>query len=361
MVGRKPAPRRRRSISMIAFATLVPVLVALSFLMWRNTKKRPSIDSTPIVLSPSPVPWLKLEGKLAHVDFSHDGRVLTTAGAGLKHWEVPSGKEVLGTAEWAGRILGLAFSLDGRWLAATCQDEARGMSLRVWSVDSFDTKLTFNNVYSMDLDWSPDGENVAGVNYYESKIHIWNVNSGRLVATRDAHEGGVYDVVWSPDGARIATCGKDKFVKVWDWPMRGKPNCELQMDRKVLEIEFSLDGKHLLAGTGFYQNIEATISIWNLESKKIQARVGVGKTQVNSLIVAPWNAPGKLIVTGCQRELRMWSWQGRRINRRRSLSLESTVVSLKISPDGSYIAAGLLNGLVHLYSFPRLTEIEGRL
>ncbi len=63
-----------------------------------------------------------------------------------------------------------------------------------------------------------------------------------------AHADCIYDVAFSPDGAQIATCGRDDVVRIWDSRsghyLRGFSN-----GRTVLAVSFSPDGQNLLVAT----------------------------------------------------------------------------------------------------------------
>jgi WD40 repeat protein len=63
-----------------------------------------------------------------------------------------------------------------------------------------------------------------------------------------AHTDCIYDVAFSPDGAQIATCGRDDAVRIWDSRsgeyLRGFSN-----GRTVLAVSFSPDGQNLLVAT----------------------------------------------------------------------------------------------------------------
>ena len=47
------------------------------------------------------------------------------------------------------------------------------------------------------------------------KNQVWNVYSGRVLLTYTKHTGRVYEMAWSPDGTRLASCSDDRTVQVW--------------------------------------------------------------------------------------------------------------------------------------------------
>ena len=50
-----------------------------------------------------------------------------------------------------------------------------------------------------------------------SRIYIWDI-AGRKLAVGEGHTMGVTDVAVSPDGKRIASCGVDGTLRIWEMP-----------------------------------------------------------------------------------------------------------------------------------------------
>ena len=49
---------------------------------------------------------------------------------------------------------------------------------------------------------------------FGSTAKIWDASSGTLLRTLSGHSGYVFSVAWSPDGTRLASGSKDKYVWV---------------------------------------------------------------------------------------------------------------------------------------------------
>ena len=46
-------------------------------------------------------------------------------------------------------------------------------------------------------------------------LQVWDVHTRKLRLDLPGHADEVYTVDWSPDGASVASGGKDKVLKLW--------------------------------------------------------------------------------------------------------------------------------------------------
>ena len=46
-------------------------------------------------------------------------------------------------------------------------------------------------------------------------MQVWNVHTKKVQCDLPGHADEVYTVDWSPDGASIASGGKDQVLKLW--------------------------------------------------------------------------------------------------------------------------------------------------
>jgi WD40 repeat protein len=144
----------------------------------------------------------------------------------------------------------LRFSLDGKWLAAACFDG----KVRRWDMTTQEptehAALSGHNgwvsalVFSKSALFSVDswGRLIAWESALKEPKQLWSVG--------DAHNGWVRDVALSRDSSRLATCGKDGFVRFWN-PANGQKTAEFDAKADVLSLSFSPDNNSILAGDLF--------------------------------------------------------------------------------------------------------------
>jgi WD40 repeat protein len=146
----------------------------------------------------------------------------------LKVWDLATEREVLVLHGFPGSVWRVAFSPDGKRLAAATGDYKSGKKsfdpqsgeVRVWDV------LTGQQIWILkshpycvwSVAFSPDGKRLAsaGGAWNEpvpGEVKIWDLNTGQEVCTL-WHKAAVYDVAFSSCGRRLATVGQDGTVEV---------------------------------------------------------------------------------------------------------------------------------------------------
>jgi WD40 repeat protein len=65
------------------------------------------------------------------------------------------------------------------------------------------------------LAFSPDGRRLAATSQ-EGSVQVWDLATGQVVLNLIGHEGETVTVAYSSDGQRLATSGRDGTVRVWE-------------------------------------------------------------------------------------------------------------------------------------------------
>lgn len=66
------------------------------------------------------------------------------------------------------------------------------------------------------LRFSPDGKRLASCGT-EKAVNIWDVDNFSLVQELQGHtKGEIGDLAWSPDSKYLVTCGIDRYAKLWN-------------------------------------------------------------------------------------------------------------------------------------------------
>jgi WD40 repeat protein len=235
------------------------------------------------------------EGPVLCLALHPKGRALASGGTdcAMKIWDLTSGKLVQVKSDQMAPVTGLAW-LGGRTsLMMACGERARSDrpgELRYWSLDGpapnrleelmpegvwslaaarhgttvawgggaravkakdlthQQPKSFRQSTPSLAVGLSADGRTMASAQ--ERIIKVWDVESGRERATLEGHRGLVRALVFSPDGAMLASGSQDRTVRFWrvapygvaagpvyQWPIGG-----------VHSLAFAPDGMTAAAG-----------------------------------------------------------------------------------------------------------------
>ena len=102
----------------------------------------------------------------------------------------------------------------------------------------------------------------------QGNVRLWEVATGRLLATLAGHRERVRTVAFAPDGKRLATAGSDRTIRVWDV---GSRHCEKKRiltghTGTIQEVAFAPSG-NALASAGN----DGTVRLWDVSGGRQQA------------------------------------------------------------------------------------------
>jgi WD40 repeat protein len=157
-------------------------------------------------------------GAVYSVAVRPDGRQFATGGEDgfVRIWDPATGQVDLPRLDHGASISALAYAPDNTALASGGMDSL----VRVWSATSGRRGLgpISHPHHLSSLAFSPDARFLAGGGGAPDKggtIVIWNASSG-TISTEVKCPRGVDSLSFSSDSRRIATCGADAVVQVWD-------------------------------------------------------------------------------------------------------------------------------------------------
>lgn len=186
-----------------------------------------------------------------------------------------------------------------------------------------------------DVVFSPDGATLA-TGGSGSPVKLWQVKDGRLSATFNVkHFQGGQTIAFSPDG-RLLAVGERSFTKLFDVATRAL--LRIFPKSGPSEIRFHPRG-HTLAVT----YISGDITLWRVsDATKNCEREGVAK----QLCTIDWSPDGGIVATA-GRDSKITLWFPDDLSMLRELPSLEWVTCVRFSPDGKglyYLGSNLFNG-----------------
>ncbi len=200
-------------------------------------------------------------GAMPQVAFSPDGKTLAEAGRhGVRFWDVATGREKLRSEEYVVDAECIAFSGDGRTLAAAQQNSG---AFHLWDVATGKRKTepVGHSDTPYGASFSPDGRRVVSCHSLDGSYYVWGAASGESLVCVRRHPQWVRDALFSADGRTLFSTWTDDELWISDGTS-GKKQRILKLkdpdnpDAKqtAWSMHLSDDGKMLLVFSHFNAN-----------------------------------------------------------------------------------------------------------
>lgn len=182
--------------------------------------------------------------RVLHVAWSPDGSrlAIVTGDSRIRMLDVQANCEI--TAVWEDRCHTTpVFSPDGTRLAFGSDKE-----IKVCDVATGQPVATFAPQESRieALVWSPDGAQLAS-GAWHGAISLWDPQTGRLVKTLAREDGSISGLAFAPDGGRLASALRDT-VSIRRLDLSAESAGQKELGHNVNRLAFSPGGELLAAG-----------------------------------------------------------------------------------------------------------------
>ena len=316
------------------------------------------------------------ESGVRELVFSPDGRVLASlAYADARLWDVPTGTLIAKLSNPHDGLETIVFGPQGRTVTTT---DSSDVGARIYNVRTGrEMSLLREQLGGVDeVAYSPDEETIATASTGSTWVFVRNVRTGLTVRTLTGHEEGVGALAWSPngrtlatlsgaearvwdpytgevlhtlttwaryltavayrpDGAVLATGGRDHGSVLWD-VATGDRIADLPTpdpENSVSRIVFTADGRTLATVTDDYDGL---IQLWNAQDGRLVARL-TGVEDGSAFGAVAFDPGSRILAAASGVDVRVWDTTTGRL---RAVLRGHTddVNDLAFTPDGRILA-----------------------
>ena len=247
-----------------------------------------------------------------------------------------------------GQVSALAFSSDGKLLAAAAGEPARFGQATLWNAEDGKLIRAFEGhadaLYAVAI--SPDGSTLA-TGSYDQKVKLWNLKTGELRQTLSAHHGAIYGLAFRPDGKILASASGDRTVKLWAVATGKRVETLNQPLKEQYTVAWSKDGKRL-AAAGF----DNRIRVWSVSESAAETTnpLLISKfAHEGAILCVRFSPDGKSLVSSAD-DRSVKGWDAAELAEKSVLEAQPDVApALAFLGEGKKFVVGRLDGSVEFY------------
>ena len=287
------------------------------------------------------------------VTFSPNGNLLATGHPStLVLWDL-SGRQAIGVpfGEERELVTDVSFRPDGGALAAAGFDGSIGLFDPARRAE---TARISGPSPVLTVRYSPDGKLIASGSL-DGKVRLFDAATRALVGSLDVGAAWVWQVAFSPDGARLAVAvdpngPRDSFnpdregeVQLWDVASRRRVGRAMVPGKHaVTSVAFSPDGRLIASGS-----YEERTQLWDAAN---QERVGKPMdVKDDGTIALTFSADGARIVTAGAAVVRLWNAADQRLALPPLTGHTGGVVGASVDPHSRYLATTSQEGATRIW------------
>ena len=177
------------------------------------------------------------------------------------------------------KVRGIAVTPDGR----KCVSGSWDKTLKVWDLASGKCIATMRGHadYVGGVAVTSDGRTILSASK-DKTIRVWDLASGKCIFVLEGHASGVYRVAVTPDARTAVSCSEDRTLKVWDL-VSAKCIATLEGHAgEVASVDITPDGRKAVSCSN-----DKTLKIWDLASGKCIATLSGHADYVRDVAVTP--------------------------------------------------------------------------
>jgi WD40 repeat protein len=188
----------------------------------------------------------------------------------------------------------------------------------------------------IDIAYSPDGRWLAAA-AVSGSIELFKAESGEQKALLPGHRNGTFSLSWRSDSQRLASGGQDGMVRVWDIS-EGTAPLSIEAGAEWVErVAYSHAGDYLVSAAG------RKLRLWNSQGERLQT-YGDHPSTISDV---QWQPGDLLFTTACYGQVATFRRESTEAVKK--FEWKGSILCLRWSPDSNYIATGNQDASVHFW------------
>jgi eukaryotic-like serine/threonine-protein kinase len=244
-------------------------------------------------------------GRITFMLLSHDRNTALVStypsGGGLSFGTYRPSSETFKKQASVTSFNSLAWSFDSTRVAIS-----NGKIVTIWNYNVQTDTLSRSGFsftaleYVNDLVWSPDGEKIA-VTQEDGKVRVYNWRKPtEAPLTLSGHQTETSTIMWSPDGKWLATNGVESEIIVWDM-VNGRSHKTFNLKVRGNSLAWSPDSKFLAIG-----ETSGDVQVWSPADDSLKPLRG----HTERIGALEWSPDSKWLASGSDDEtVRIWKLQ----------------------------------------------------
>ena len=306
-------------------------------------------------------PYRVLKGHVSAIDdicFSPNSKQIVTCAKDMtvKVWDLETSKELLSLSQSnanarRSQVRRVQFDGDGKKIIGVCSDK----SIIVWQ--GFHANSTYalqgheNTIMSLQFNPNAHSRELLSVSN-DHTIRLWDLKSKREVKNVSTGNHDVYELKYRADGKQFATADAAHEIRLWDSSSLKELKRFRLHQESVNSLDYSSDGSLICSGDS-----NGDVIIWETERLKKMVEFNLGD-RVTSIDFSPLD---KFVFSSTDSgKIYQYSTESGINKQFYGTAREDTVVTVQVSDNGYFLAAGLHSGNVLLWDL-RKSELPSTL